>query len=125
MALHEPDWLVRVVEVYSNESEELVARHRLPPVPLAELQRRWGQPPTEPLVAMFPVSPNQAPFLAELLGIAFDTTRFSYFLTAVTTDLAASRRSGGFMGAYPPPLEPPASTLRAVEPKSGADPEVD
>jgi len=37
--------------------------------------------------------------------LEFDLARFSYFLSAYTTDWEATKQAGGFMGLYPPPKD--------------------
>ena len=117
--MKEPSWLVRVVEYFSNETDELVGEFALPQVELSELQRIWNAPPNEPMVEGFSIEEEQAPFFRELAGIEFDFAQYSYFLAAYTTDLEATKREGGYMGLFPPPKELPAfPEARRVMPKS-------
>ena len=117
--MSEPSWLVRVVEYFSNETDELGGEFALPQVELSELQRLWGAPPDEPMVECFSIEEEQAPFFREVAGIEFDFPRYSYFLAAYTTDWEATKREGGYMGLYPPPRELPAfPEARRVMPKS-------
>ena len=99
--MKEPDWLVRVVEYYSNRTDERIGVFSLPRIELSELQRLWSAPPDEPMVDSFAIEEEQALFFRELAGIEFDFTRFSYMLVACTTDREAMRRDGGFMGLFP------------------------
>jgi hypothetical protein len=116
--MNEPGWLVRVVEYFSNETDELVGEVALPQVELAELQRLWDAPPGEPMVECLSIGEGQAPFFRELAGIEFDFARYSYFLAAYTTDWGAAEREGGYMGLYPPPRELTAfPEARRVTPK--------
>lgn len=105
--MKEPSWLVRVVEYFSNETEELVGEFALPQVELSELQQLWDAPPDELMVECFSIEEAQAPFFRELAGIEFDFARYSYFLAAYTTDWEAAKREGGYMGLFPPPKELP------------------
>jgi hypothetical protein len=117
--MSEPSWLVRVVEYFSNETDELVGEFALPQVELSELQRLWGAPSDEPLVECFSIEEEQAPFFREVTGIEFDFPQYSYFLAAYTTDWEATKREGGYLGLYPPPRELPAfPEARLVMPKS-------
>ena len=117
--MSEPSWLVRVVEYFSNETDELIGEFALPQVELSELQRLWDAPPDEPLVECFSIEGEQAPFFRALAGIDFDFARYSYFLTAYTTDWGAMKREGGYMGLCPPPKELPAFPgARRVLPES-------
>ncbi len=103
--MKQPSWLIRIIECYSVETEELVSETVLPHVELSALQRRWHMPENEPMISCFAIDANQARFLGELTGMDFDFKRYSYFLSSYTTDLAASHRDGGFMGLFPPPRE--------------------
>jgi hypothetical protein len=103
-----PRWLVRVVEYFSNETDELIGEFALPQVELSELQRIWDAPPDEPMVECFSIEEEQAPFFRELAGIEFDFARYSYFLAAYTTDWEAMKRECGYMGLFPSPKELPA-----------------
>ena len=116
--MKEPGWLVRDVEYFSNETDELVGEFVLPQVELSELQQIWNVPPDEPMVECFAIEEDQAPFFRELVAIEFDFARYSYFLAAFTADFEATKREGGYMGLYPPPRELPAFTeARHVMPK--------
>jgi hypothetical protein len=117
--MKEPSWLVRVVEYFSNETDELVGEIPLPQCELAELQRIWNAPCDEPMVECFSIEEDQALFFREFAGVDFDFTRYSYYLAAYTTDWEATRREGGYMGLFPPPLELPAfPDVRHVMPKT-------
>ena len=116
--MHEPSWLARAIEYFSNETDELIGEFALPQVDISELQRIWDAPPDEPMIECFSIEEEQAPFFRELVGIEFDFAQYSYFLTAYTTDWEATKRAGGYMGLYPPPRELPAfSAARRVMPK--------
>jgi hypothetical protein len=116
--MSEPSWLVRVIEYFSIETDELVGEFALPQVELSELQRLWGAPPDEPMVECFSIEEERAPFFREMASIEFDFARYSYFLAAYTTDWEATKREGGYMGLYPPPKELPAfAEARRVMPK--------
>ncbi|MEJ7577308.1 MAG: hypothetical protein WKF74_09930 [Pyrinomonadaceae bacterium] len=117
--MREPSWLVRVIEYFSNETDELLGEFALPQVEIAELQRIWNAPPDEPMVECFSIEEEQAQFFRELAGVEFDFARYSYFLAAYTTDWEAPKREGGYMGLFPPPKELPAfPEARRVMPKS-------
>jgi hypothetical protein len=103
--MKEPSWLERVIEYFSNETDELVGEIALPPVELATLQSLWGALPDEPMVECFSIEEEQAPFFRMLVGIEFDFARYSYFMTAYTTNWEATKHEGGFMGLLPPPRE--------------------
>lgn len=119
--MNEPSWLVRVVEYFSNETDELVGEFALPQVALAELQKIWNAPPDEPIVECFSIEEEQAQFFRELAGIEFDFRQYSYFMAAYTTDWEATKREGGYMGLFPPPRELPAFPgARRVLPKSAS-----
>lgn len=119
--MKEPSWLARVVEYFSNETDELVGEFPLPQVELAELQRIWHVSPDEPMVACFAIGEEQAQFFRESAGIEFDFARYSYFLAAYTTDWEATKREGGYMGQFPPPKELPAfPDARGMMPKSAS-----
>lgn len=119
--MKEPSWLVRVVEYFSNETDELIGEFALPHVELAELQRIWNAPSEEPMVECFSISEEQAQFFRELLGIDFDFAKYSYFLAAYTTDWEITKREGGYMGLFPPPKELPAfPEAKRVLPKSAS-----
>jgi hypothetical protein len=116
--MSEPSWLVRVVEYFSNETNELMGQFALPQVELSELQRLWNAPPDEPMVECFTIGVEQAPFFRALAGIDFDFARYSYFLAAYTADWEAMKREGGYLGLFLPPKELPASPYaRRVMPK--------
>jgi len=116
--MKEPSWLVRVIEYFSNENDELVGEFALPQIELADLQRVWRAPSDAPMVECFSIGEEQAPFFRESAGIEFDFARYSYFLAAFTTDWEATKREGGFMGLFPPPRELPAFLeARRVLPK--------
>lgn len=114
--MSEPHWLVRVVECFSNETDALVGEFVLPPVELAALQGMWNAPPDEPMVDCYRIGEAQAQFFRELAGIEFDFDRCRCFLSAYTTDSAATRRERGFMGKFVPPKQLPAfpETRRAM-----------
>lgn len=117
--MKEPTWLVRVVDCYSNKTDDLVAEHRLPPIDLSELQRLWNVAADEPMLDCWPIQRKHARFLRGLLGIEFDLKNYSYFLSSFTTDFEASKREGGFMGRFPPPQTfPGIPGLRRVMPKN-------
>jgi hypothetical protein len=99
----QPTWLVRLVEIYSNETGALVARYELPTVDLAELQRLWGQRADEPMLELFEVTEAQRPFLESLLGRPLELSKDAYFLGTRCSDPDAMRRDGGFMGKLAPP----------------------
>jgi len=103
--MKEPSWLVRIVECFSNETDEFVCEFALPPIALSQLQEKWNQPTNEPMVGSFLVEEEQAKFLSELAEIEFDFIRYSYFLSAYTTDWEAAQLEGGYMGLFPPPKE--------------------
>lgn len=105
--MEEPSWLHRVVEYFSSETDELVGEIALPRVELIELQRLWDAPPGDPMVECFSIEEGQAQFFRALAGIEFDFGRYSYFLATYTTDWAATKREGGYMGLFPPPRELP------------------
>lgn len=86
-SIKEPSWLERVIEYFSRATDELVGECVLPQVELATLQRVWGAPPIEPMVECFAIEEGQAPFFRQLVGIAFDFSRYGYFLAAYATDL--------------------------------------
>jgi hypothetical protein len=106
--MSEPSWLVRVIEYFSNETDELIGEFALPQVELSEIQRLWSAPPDEPMVECYAIEKEQASFFRELAGIEFDFVRYSYFLAAYTTDWETTKREGGYMGLFPPPKELPA-----------------
>ena len=62
----EPHWLVRVVEYFSNENDELVGEFVLPPLELSALQALWNVAPTEPMVECFSIEEEQAQFFRDL-----------------------------------------------------------
>jgi hypothetical protein len=99
----DPTWLVRLIEVYSIETEEFVREHQLPRVELVELQRLWGQPEDDPMFEMFEVTDAQRPFVEAALGSALDLDAHSYFLSTRCSDPDAMYRDGGFMGMFAPP----------------------
>jgi len=71
------------------------------------------------MVECFEIGDEQAMFLKELAEIEFDFTRYSYFLSAYTSDWEAMMREGGYIGLFPPPRELPAfPKARRVKPKS-------
>ena len=117
--MKEPEWLLRVVEYFSNRTEELEGEFVLPSIDLATLQRLWAAPHDQPMVECFPIEEGQAQFFRELAGIEFDFTHYSYFLTAYTTDWNATKGEGGYMGLFPPPRDLPAfPETRSIIPKS-------
>lgn len=117
--MKEPIWLVRVIECFSNNTDEFVSEVALPTVELAELQRTWNEPPDAPMVDCYSMREEHALFFQELVSIEFDFTQYSYFLTAYTTDWEATKREGGYMGLFPPQRDLPASLeARHVAPKS-------
>ena len=119
--MKEPSWLVRVVEYYSNQTDEMVGQFALPQVELAELQRLWDAPPNEPMVDCFSITEDQALFFREVASIEFDFARYSYFLAAYTTDWEATERDGGYMGLFPPPRDLPAfPKAKRVMPKTAS-----
>ena len=48
----QPAWLIRVIECFSNVTDELVCEFVLPNVELTELQRMWKRPPDNPMVGL-------------------------------------------------------------------------
>ena len=101
--MKEPSWLVRVVERFSNETDELTGEFILPEVGLSRLQRVWDAAPTDPMVESFSIEAKQAQFLRSLVEIDFDFEHYSYFMSAYTTDWNATKQAGGYMGLFPPP----------------------
>ena len=119
--MKEPGWLVRVIEYFSKETDELMGEFVLPQVELSGLQQLWNAPPDEPMVECFSIEEERAPFFRELAGIEFDFARYSYFLAAYTTDWEAAKREGGYLGLFPPPKELPTfPEARRVLPKSAS-----
>jgi|GEM_PF-3091056 len=117
--MKEPGWLVRIVEYFSNETDEFVGEFALPQVELSKLQRIWDASPDEPMIECFSIEEEQAQFFRDLAGIEFNFARFSYFMAAYTTDWEATICEGGYMGLFPPPRELPAfSEARRVIPKT-------
>jgi len=57
------------------------------------------------MVECYEIGHEQAAFLSRVVGLEFDLARFSYFLSAYTTDWEATKQAGGFMGLYPPPKD--------------------
>lgn len=106
--MKEPDWLVRVIEYFSNETDELIGEIPLPKVELSELQKLWDMQSDNPMIECYLLEKEQAQFFHGLVDIDFDFSQFSYFLTAFTTDWEATKRDGGYMGLFPPPIELPA-----------------
>jgi hypothetical protein len=106
--MKEPSWLIRCIEYFLNETDELVGEFALPQVELAELQKLWNLLPNEPMFECFSIQAEQAQFFRELASIEFDFAQYSYFLATYTTDWEASKRAGGYMGLFPPPRELPA-----------------
>lgn len=101
----QPEWLVRIVECFSTETDALLDEVILPPIELSSLQEVWGRPTTDPMVECYEIGHEQAAFLSRVVGLEFDLARFSYFLSAYTTDWEATKQAGGFMGLYPPPKD--------------------
>ena len=119
--MKEPSWLERVIEYFSNETDELVGEIALPPIELATLQGLWGAPQSDPMVECSSVEEEQAPFFRAAAGVEFDFARYSYFLAAFTNDWEATKREGGYMGLFPAPRELPASPdARRVIPKTAS-----
>jgi hypothetical protein len=119
--IKEPSWLVRVVERYSNETDELTGEYILPEVGLSELQQVWNAAPTDPMVESFSIDPKQAQFLRGLAEIDFDFEQYSYFMSAYTTDWTATKQAGGYMGLFPPPRALPAfPDAKRVMPKTAS-----
>ena len=50
--MKEPAWLIRIIECFSNATDELVCESVLPNVELTELQRMWKRPPDNPMVGL-------------------------------------------------------------------------
>lgn len=48
--MKEPAWLIRIIECFSNVTDELVCELVLPNVQLTELQRMWKRPADDPMV---------------------------------------------------------------------------
>jgi hypothetical protein len=115
---HQPSWLLRSIEVYSNETEAMIEGYLLPSAKLRSLQRLWGRPANDPMVEMFEVTEKQRSVL-ESIGITPDFRQFTYYLAAHTTDWDAMKRDGGFMGYFPPPFSLPAfPDAEPVKPKT-------
>jgi hypothetical protein len=117
----EPHWLVRVVEYFCNETDELAGEFVLPPVELSALQSLWNVARTEPMVECFPIKEEQAQFFRNLFDLDFDFARYDYFLAAYTSDWETTKRDGGYMGSFPPPKELPTfPDARRVMPKTAS-----
>jgi|SRR6266850_848609 hypothetical protein len=117
--MKEPNWLVRVVERFSNETDELTGEFILPEVGLSKLQRVWNAAPTDPMVESFSIEAKQAQFFRSFVEIDFDFEHYSYFMSAYTTDWSATKEAGGYMGLFPPPRVLPAfPDARRVMPKT-------
>lgn len=117
--MKEPAWLIRVIECFSNNTDELVCEFDLPNVELTELQRIWKMPADDPIVTCFSINEEQAQFFQQLIDIEFDFVRYSYFLAAYTVDWDATKREGGYMKLFPPPRDLPGfPEIKKVIPKS-------
>ena len=103
--MKEPAWLVRIIEYFSNTTDELVGEFDLPNVELTELQRMWNMPADDPMVACFSINEEQVQFFQQLIDIEFDSLQYSYFLAAYTVDWEATKREGGYMSLFPPPRD--------------------
>jgi len=118
----EPIWLIRILESFSNETEELVEESKLPHIELWKLQRLWNAPSSNAMIECFSIEPEQADFFSNLVKINFDFEARSYFMSAYTTDWEATQREGGYMGMFPPPRSLPSfSDARRVLPKAPAN----
>ncbi len=117
----EPSWLVRIIKYFSNETEELAGEFVLPQIDLAEIQRLWNQPSSEPMIDNFSIEEGQADYFRSVCHIQFDFDQYSYFLTAYTSDWDTTKREGGYMGLYPPPKELKAfPDAKSVMPKTSS-----
>ena len=86
---------------------------------MSDLQRVWNAPPTDPMVESFSIDSKQAQFLCSLAEIDFHFERYSYFMSAYTTDWSATKQAGGYMGLFPPPRALPAfPDAKRVMPKT-------
>lgn len=101
----QPKWLLRMVDEFREPTGEFLVSHPLPRVGLRSLQRAWERPVTDGMVGgVFPVNAAQRKLLEGWLKRRLPTRARSYFLSASTTDWQATKRAGGFMGEFPPPL---------------------
>jgi hypothetical protein len=104
----DPSWLVRVIQCYSKETEELIDIYEMKPVKLEDLQELWIQPKNEPMVAVFDINEKQAVFLKKYVDMEFDFNKYDYQISTYTSDWDATQKDGGYMGEFPPPKELPA-----------------
>ena len=117
--MKEPDWLVRKVECYLKETDELIGEYTLKPLDLYLLQKYWGQPKHEPMITVFNVSKKQTEFLKKYTDIEFDLERCFYQISTYTTDWEAMKDEDGYMGQFPPPFDLPMSLrVRSVRSKT-------
>jgi hypothetical protein len=104
--MEEPAWLERVVEWYEKApGDALVGEQPLYGVRLAELQKLWSLPPSDPMVLCYPVTEAQRPYIEAHAGIQLRLDDFDYFVGCWTNDLDATLRDGGYMGQFPAPKE--------------------
>jgi len=107
--ISEPTWLVRIIECFDKETDELVSDQILPKIDLELLQKQWNQLKTEPMIGVFDINEKQAKYLVSLVStLKFDFDKYDYQISAITTDSEKSKADGGFMGEYPPPKTLPA-----------------
>ncbi|MEM6590477.1 MAG: hypothetical protein AAF651_01295 [Cyanobacteria bacterium P01_C01_bin.73] len=120
--MEEPNWLKRVIEYFSNETDELVGEIALPAVDLATLQNLLGVSADNPMITGFSINEKEAVFLRRSADIEFDFAQYSYFLAAYTTDWEATKSEGGYMGVFPSPYKLPAfPDARCVMPKTDSE----
>jgi hypothetical protein len=104
--MSEPEWLERVVEWYEKApGDALVSEQRLCGVQLAELQKLWSLPATDPMVLCYPVGEAQRPYIEAHTGLSLRLDEFDYFVVCLTNDLDATLREDGYMGQYPAPKQ--------------------
>lgn len=104
--MSERAWLERVVEWYEKApGDALVGEQRLCDVQLAELQKLWSLPPTDPMVLCYPIGEGQRAYVEAHTGLSLRLEEFDYFIVCLTNDLDATIHDGGYMGQFPAPSQ--------------------
>ncbi|MCB2187569.1 MAG: hypothetical protein KQJ78_14200 [Deltaproteobacteria bacterium] len=103
--MHDPLWLVRELSWFPRESDQLAGKCEIKGVSTRDMQRAWGRPPDDPMLASFPVGRPQAAWLARHVPVEIRLDRFDYFVETCTKDWDQTQKDQGFLGQYPPPCD--------------------
>ncbi len=79
--------IVRSIELFDIETEELVSEIVLEHVNLDEIRSLYGLTSSNPVYHDYEISPNHAKYYSNKYNIEFDFNKFDYFLSCYTVEI--------------------------------------